>query len=347
MFRIFKGATADEAWQEVASAFRSNEGKDQQSRSGQTREILHAGISIADPRQRWVITRSPALNPAFALAEVVWILRGRNDSTFLNYFNSQLPKFAGTGKTYHGAYGFRLRNCFNLDQIDCAYRALKHNPSTRQIVLQIWDANVDFPSQWGKPAAPDIPCNVVSLLKIRDSKLEWTQIMRSNDVFRGFPHNVVQFTALQEILAGWLAVGVGSYNHFSDSLHVYKEGRIDDLPFIQKSFSFPTPSNTDDLALTKPLSDKMFKELERCIEIIISSKTSSSVVLELPERANLTQPYLNILLVLCAEGLRRRKQSELAIDLMTQCSNEAFNIMFQRWISRSSKRTNSVLLSSA
>ena len=46
--------------------------------------------------------------------------------------------------------------------------------------------------------------------------------MRSNDIFRGLPYNFVQFTSMQEILAGWLKINVGSYNHVSDSLHIYE-----------------------------------------------------------------------------------------------------------------------------
>ena len=59
------------------------------------------------------------------------------------------------------------------------------------------------------------------MLKVRDGALEWTQILRSNDVFRGLPYNFVQFTMMQEIMAGWLNLRVGSYNQLSDSLHIY------------------------------------------------------------------------------------------------------------------------------
>ena len=35
--------------------------------------------------------------------------------------------------------------------------------------------------------------------KVRQGKLEWSQIMRSNDVLLGMPYNFIQFTGLQEI----------------------------------------------------------------------------------------------------------------------------------------------------
>jgi len=35
--------------------------------------------------------------------------------------------------------------------------------------------------------------------------------MRSNDIFRGLRIILFQFTSMQEILAGWLNINVGSY----------------------------------------------------------------------------------------------------------------------------------------
>src|SRR5436309_9070706 len=101
MFRVFEGRTADSVWCEIADAVRNGEGTEQPSRVGEMREILHSAMSILNPTQRWIISRVPPINIAFALAEAVWILTGRDDSKFLNYFNKQLPNFAGSGRTYH------------------------------------------------------------------------------------------------------------------------------------------------------------------------------------------------------------------------------------------------------
>jgi thymidylate synthase len=218
--QVFEGSTADEVWLKAVSEFKdSKDIHTQSSRAGQTKELLGATFIIREPRQRWVSSREPAINPAFAIAEVIWIISGRKDSAFLNYWNPALPKFAGTGKNYHGAYGHRIRKRFGLDQLERAYLALSRNPDTRQVVLQIWDPSIDFPAKDGSPRDPDIPCNICSLVKIRNGKLEWTQILRSNDLFLGVPHNFVQFTSLQEILAAWLGIEVGLYRHFTDCLH--------------------------------------------------------------------------------------------------------------------------------
>ena len=46
MFRSFEGPTADHVWQQAVEAFRAGDGVlVQPSRSGATKEILHAGSS--------------------------------------------------------------------------------------------------------------------------------------------------------------------------------------------------------------------------------------------------------------------------------------------------------------
>jgi thymidylate synthase len=331
MFQVFEGQTANGAWDKIATAFRTNIGLlTQTSRFGPTREILHAAISVSDPRQRWVVARNPPISIAFALAEVIWIMAGRNDATFLNYFNKVLPDYAGNGPTYHGAYGYRLRKRFNIDQMERAYQALTKNPDSRQIVLQIWDAMDDFPTTDGVPLAADIPCNIVSLLKVRGGALEWMQIMRSNDIVRGLPYNFVQFTSMQEILAGWLKINVGSYNHVSDSLHIYER----DLNGMESEPQLNLTENTDSLALPKHDFDLVLSELEQDGNSIIDDNIAAESLLDTVRSCKLPPAYRNILCVLSAEGARKRKRPDLVGEIMELCTNPAYNQLWERWTSR-------------
>ena len=84
----------------------------------------------AIPRQRWIVSRRPVINPAFGIAEVVWLLAGSNDAEVLNFWFPRLPEFAGHGPTYDGAYGYRLRKQFGIDQVRRVCDALSSNPST-------------------------------------------------------------------------------------------------------------------------------------------------------------------------------------------------------------------------
>lgn len=340
---VFEGTTADEVWLKAAARFENPEAVyEQSSRAGRTKEILGAAFVIHDPRQRWVVSRQPALNPAFAIAEVVWIVSGRRDSAFLNYWNPKLPEFAGTGRTYHGAYGFRIRRHFGLDQLERAYQALQKNPDTRQVVLQIWDSSVDFPGSDGLPADADIPCNVCSFAKIREGKLEWTQILRSNDLFLGVPHNFVQFTSLQEILAGWLGVELGHYRHVADCLHVY----VRDEEHVLHSAQAAPEVNTDVLPFTKDESQNFFSELSRRMDRMTSILLSERSLRRVARPENLPRELSNWLLVVAADCARRRRWINLAYELMAECSSPALKQLWERWLARWWKAREEETLSS-
>lgn len=334
MFTVFEARTADDVWQQIAAHFRSGVNvSEQPSRAGLTIEIPRSAITITDPRQRWVVSRHPAINPAFALAEVIWIVRGRQDSAFLTYFNRELPKYAGDGPTFHGAYGSRLRQHFGIDQLDRAFSALRSKPYSRQVVLQLWDGRVDLPHDDGQEAAPDIPCNVFAMLKVRNGALEWLQVLRSNDVFRGLPYNLVQFTTLHEILAGWLGLELGPYNQVSDSLHVYH----DCTDYVKASLPVAKCHNTDSLSLDRVDSERGFRELEDAVERLIDSSVSAEQVVALTRTTRLCEGFRNMLCVLAADAVRRRGRSDLIEPIMNRCTNNCYRVLVERWVARTSR----------
>ena len=330
--RLFQGSTADVVWLEAADAFEREDGVHlQESRGGTTKEILGATFEITEPRQRWTVSRQPALNPAFAIAEVIWIVAGRRDSAFLNFWNPALPKYAGNVRQYYGAYGHRLKYAHKVDQIATAYETLRDNPDSRQVVLQIWNPSSDLPVGGGKPAAPDIPCNICSILKVRKNKLEWTQILRSNDLILGVPHNFVQFTTLQEMLASWLGVEVGTYRHYSDCLHVYTKSahrpqQMQPLPQAER--------NTDAFSLSKPESDLQFAIMVKLVGTMMSSRLTPKNLKRLVFETDLCPPLLNWLLVLGADCARRNSWIDLATEFNAASSNPALRQLWDRWLLR-------------
>jgi thymidylate synthase len=332
MFQVVNESTADSAWQSATRWFLPDGiANVQEGRTGKTTEVLHAVLSIRDSSQRWIASRVPALNPAFAIAEVVWIISGRQDSAFLNYFNPRLPEFAGDGPTYYGAYGFRLRHQFGIDQLEHAFLALNAKSDSRQIVLQIWDPRSDLPDNNGSPRSADIPCNIMSMLKIRSKRLEWTQVMRSNDLLLGLPHNIIQLTSLQEVLAGWLGVQPGSYNHVSDSLHFYeRDGAVADR--LQPA-NIPPP-NSDSLLLPKVESEKAFRSLSAFGDLLTNDNNDSDKIMAGLDHLGLPSAYFNLAAILAADALRRRGCIELARRVNSQGSNNCLRVLFQRWLDR-------------
>ena len=67
----------------------------------------------------------------------------------------------------------------------------------------------------------DEPCTVSIQFLLRNNKVHCTVYMRSNDIWFGFPYDVVFFTELQRIVAENLHAELGMYTHLAGSLHMY------------------------------------------------------------------------------------------------------------------------------
>lgn len=299
-----------------------------ESTKGETLELSQVMICLNNPRQRWISSRRPSISIAFALAEVVWILNKSNDSRVINYWNPVLSKYSGTDEEYYGAYGYRLGYEFGIDQLSAAYYALKNNPNTRQVVLEYYKPDIDIPNTDGTSKASDIPCNVASIVKIRNKKLDWTQIMRSNDVILGLPYNIVQFTFLQEVLAGWLRIEVGKYTHFSDSMHMY----LSDINQYS-ALNEVNPTNKDIFDQTKDVSEVIFSEIYSRMKYI-SEQSEMISQRKLEELSFLNSGYEcfnNMMLIISAYVARKMNYKILEIKLIESCTNEVYVYQWKKW----------------
>lgn len=323
MIHTFAADSADDVYRQLVGSAESWEAQD--SRFGATREQLRVIVELKNPRNRWITCRHPRINPAFAIVEAVWILSGDNSLNFLLPWNKKLSDYVGYEPEVYGAYGRRLRSSLGFDQLTVAAEALTMNPTSRQVVLQIWNSLEDLPIRAGEPRSSDIPCNVISMLKVRNGLLEWTQTMRSNDLFRGFPYNVVQFTILQEVMAGWIGVDVGSYVQYCDSLHIY---------------------DRDTLALASPVA-----EVEADLDLRLSYAQFSNTLIEaytLVERLAQTRSnreieklamvslgnagWDSLLAVVKAEAARRRGLWDLASELLQPYGGQRVGILQRLWL---------------
>lgn len=129
------------------------------------------------------------------------------------------------------------------DQLDSVVQTLRTDPSSRQCVITMWDPTADL----GVAGLKDRPCNTQVYLRVRDityreppvtdqNSAEWERRIvegtnrvldlavtcRSNDIVWGaYGANAVQFSVLQEYLAGRIGVGVGTMYQFSNNWHGY------------------------------------------------------------------------------------------------------------------------------
>ena len=304
----------DEAEDEVAS------------RAGDTREILHTMLTLSDPRDRWITVRVPSISLAYSFAELIYVMVGSNCAEDINPWNPTLPSYQGNYKNYPGAYGYRLRKAFGFDQLEKTYEALLCNPQSRQVLMDIWSPEIDFPKEYGEPAGKDIPCNIMSMLKIRNKKLYWTQVMRSNDLFLGLPYDIVLFTSLQEIIAGWLGLDVGEYAHYCDSLHYYI-GKKMSVDKTKKSIL-----KKEDLRLDKATSDEVFKGLYLRMTELSSGTNINDIVKSVLDKKSFPESYENMLLIMCIYMLfRHHGSSDLIDQCYENCSNKNYKDLFLEW----------------
>lgn len=184
-------------------------------------------VTYSKPQQRVLFDPVRDANPFFHLFESLWLLAGRNDARWLDTFVRDFSsRFAEPDGTLHGSYGFRWRKHFDLDgegnpnmpdQIETAVRLLKTNPADRRVVLQMWDAVADLGQNFR-----DVPCNIAAVPRIVNSGLDLLVFNRSNDFVWGMTGaNAVQFSMLQEYLAGKIGVQVGTLTQVSANAHVY------------------------------------------------------------------------------------------------------------------------------
>lgn len=182
---------------------------------GISSELIGLSIRLTNPRAR--LSRSEIKSKAFsAIGELLWYLSGSNELKFIEHYISDYKDDSDDGKTLYGAYGPRLLNMRDkFNQLDNVVKLLSANQGSRKAVIQIFDA-MDLADKHG-----EIPCTCTLQFLIRDNKLSLYVSMRSNDAFKGLPHDIFAFTMLQEIMAVRLGVELGNYHHSVGSLHLY------------------------------------------------------------------------------------------------------------------------------
>lgn len=169
------------------------------------------------PEERVLFWPERDANPFFSLFESLWMLAGRNDVEYPARFAKNMLSYSDDGLTLNGAYGHRWRRHFGHDQIEEAIRQLKNDPSTRRVVLQMWDAVTDLTK-----VTKDKPCNTQIYLWVRSGALCMTVCCRSNDmVWGGYGANAVHMSMLQEYVATSLGMGCGPYWQMSNNYHMY------------------------------------------------------------------------------------------------------------------------------
>mgnify|MGYP003649921829 CR=1 FL=1 len=132
-----------------------------------------------------------------------------------------LDNYSDDGITFHGAYGYRWRKHFGVDQLNIAKNRLMEYPNDRRVVVGMWDPYVDLTST---NTGVDYPCNTQVFFWARRGFLNMTVMNRSNDMIWGaYGANAVHMSFLLEYMAHMTGNSIGTYYQISNNLHVYTD----------------------------------------------------------------------------------------------------------------------------
>lgn len=186
------------------------------------KEKLGVKFTIADPLDRLPYVPHRNFSVRYVIGELLWYLSGEDSTDWISYYSSFWKKISDDGKTANSAYGARIFKPHvriageQLVQWDYIKEELKRDPDSRRAVIHIrspWDST---------HAKLDVPCTLTLQFFIRDEKLHMVVNMRSSDLILGIAYDIPAFTIFQELMAMELGVGLGSYTHISNSLHIYE-----------------------------------------------------------------------------------------------------------------------------
>jgi thymidylate synthase len=207
-----------------------------------TAEILNASIVITEPNNNLLANKGRRFNYRYQVAEMLWNAQPCEFVSLLSYVFPGVTKYVEdqpedlrdiANWSYGRSVSAGLCTCFD---------ELTRDPESRRAVIRV---EVQHPFVPGTP-----PCLVSIQFMARQGKLHAFVNMRSNDVWRGFPLDVYQFSMWQLIMASALRLEVGHYYHTAATLHLYERDRLAIEKFIAEETSNVRSTTPDVSALT-------------------------------------------------------------------------------------------------
>jgi thymidylate synthase len=101
-----------------------------------------------------------------------------------------------------------------VDQIASILHALKHEPTSRRIMLSSWNVG-----ELDEMALP--PCHAFAQFRVLSERLSCQVYIRSNDLFLGAPFNIAQYSLLTTLLAREAGLTVGELIYTIGDAHIY------------------------------------------------------------------------------------------------------------------------------
>ncbi len=208
------------------------------------------------------------------VAEQVWFIMGsRKPEDFLREYTKIWDAFTNPGDVVTVAYGYRWRKHFGRDQLQLLIDLLRAEPGSRHGVVVTWDPAQDGLSLQKKK---NVPCPYTFTVNVIGGRVHLHNIVRSNDMILGAPHDIAGFALLQCIIAQELGLKPGIYSHSISNAHIYDSHFAAAEEIIKRT--------SDHKKIVLELPEKTYKCIEKrvpgVVEKIIENLTSQYQPLE-------------------------------------------------------------------
>ena len=324
----FEADTLDDLMAEIFSPLLAGTEMIEASR-GRFTEIFGAMLVLKNPRAR--LSRSESRGKIFsALGELFWYLSKTNSHQFIEYYISRAYKkeIEEDDNSVRNGYGTRLfYQNGQHDQIQNVINTLnKGRRTSRRAVIQLFEAS-DLTENFN-----EVPCTCTLQFLVRNDKLNLLVNMRSNDAYRGLPHDIFAFTMLQELIVRSLGVEVGIYKHCAASLHLYE--KIEERNDHEEARKFLAEGWQDKISMPEmPISDQ-WNAIETVRQIEKQIRTGDYVDIA---SSGLDQYWQDIcrLFVVFREGKSKNAQISESLETCRTIRKQMSNRIYDMFIKSS------------
>tara|TARA_R110000751_G_scaffold100088_2_gene193949 strand:+ start:436 stop:1095 length:660 start_codon:yes stop_codon:yes gene_type:complete len=187
-----------------------------------TKAMFNVGFTLHNPMDNHIKSDIRKWNHFYAESEWQWYLTGDPSIDVLGEIYGKIPpiweKMADCNRQVRSNYGFQWKR---KGQLNYAIDKLKDKKETRHALISIFDGK-EHSSRY----MFDVPCTCAIHFQVVDDKLNMSVMMRSNDLWYGFPIDQYCFSKLQHKVATAVDIPVGKYYHFATNLHIYNDKLI-------------------------------------------------------------------------------------------------------------------------
>jgi thymidylate synthase len=221
---VYSGQSLAEVYRKSLKDLYENPDYSSSPRGLQIKENIGVTLEIENPMLSLYSNERRGSQKKYIAAELIWYFSGRNDVEFISEYASFWNSIKNQDGTANSAYGnliFSKKNIFGINQYEWAIKSLTEDADSRQAIMHFnlpehqYDGNKDF------------VCTMYGIWHIRDSRLNLTIHMRSNDAILGTPTDISFFSVLQQQALLHLKqthpdLKLGKYTHIVDSYHIYE-----------------------------------------------------------------------------------------------------------------------------